>query len=148
MEFSEFIFDLNLLKTIKNRLKRGYIFARDPHGCDVARKATWQSHTDPRECLRGTEVTRGMHIYIYSNIRVIVYISIPIIGITLTLYIGVPYIPDESLLFLPYGTKFHSSILFQATWIKREASDRTHADHRALMQWTRGPPDHRSTHVC
>ena len=38
---------------------------RDPHGCDVARKVTWQSHTDPRERLRGAEVTR-VHIYIYS----------------------------------------------------------------------------------
>ena len=37
-----------------------------PRGCDVAHKATWQSHTDPRERLRGVEVTRGKHIYIYS----------------------------------------------------------------------------------
>ena len=47
-EFSEIIFDLNLLKTIKKRIKRGFIFARDPRGCNVARKATWQSHAGPR----------------------------------------------------------------------------------------------------
>ena len=41
MEFYEFIFDLNLLKKIKKRLKRGLIFTQVPRGCDVARKATW-----------------------------------------------------------------------------------------------------------
>ena len=66
LEFSEFIFYLKLLKTIKNSTKTGFIFAWDPRGCDVARKATWQSHADPRERLRGADVTRGMHIYIYS----------------------------------------------------------------------------------
>ena len=29
----------------KKKLKKG---ARDPRGCDVARKATWQRHADPR----------------------------------------------------------------------------------------------------
>ena len=29
----------------KKKLKKG---ARDPRGCDVARKATWQRHVDPR----------------------------------------------------------------------------------------------------
>ena len=49
----------------------------DPRGCDVARKATWQSHVGPRECLRGAEVTRGMHyLYILVLYRVIVHISI------------------------------------------------------------------------
>ena len=42
MKFSEFIFDLSLLKTIKNDKKVVYC-PRDPRGCDVARKATWQS---------------------------------------------------------------------------------------------------------
>ena len=46
--------------------KRGFIFARDPRGCDVAGKATWQSHANPRKRLHGAEVTRDMHIYIYS----------------------------------------------------------------------------------
>ena len=55
-----------MLKIIFNKQKNGYIFARDPRGCNVARKAMWQSHAGPRECLRGAEVTHGMHIYIYS----------------------------------------------------------------------------------
>ena len=53
------------IKNNSKRAKRGYIFARDPHGCDVACKATWQSHADPRERLPGVDVTR-VHIYIYS----------------------------------------------------------------------------------
>ena len=32
--------------------------AWDPHGCHIARKATWQHHADPRERLRGTNVVR------------------------------------------------------------------------------------------
>ena len=54
-----------VLKTMKKWQKRGYFIARDPCGCDVARKATWQSHADPREHLHGADVTR-VHIFIYS----------------------------------------------------------------------------------
>ena len=44
--FNDFIFYLNRFKINKNKKK---IFcARDPRGCDVARKATWQRHADPR----------------------------------------------------------------------------------------------------
>ena len=78
-DFSGFIFDLNILKTIKN-IKKGFNFARDPRGCNVACKATWQSHAGPRKRLRGAEVTRGM-LFIYTrNIRFIIHISLPIIG--------------------------------------------------------------------
>ena len=55
-----------MIKKIKKWAKMGFIFARDPRGCYVACKATWQSQADPRERLRGAEVTRDMHIYIYS----------------------------------------------------------------------------------
>ena len=58
-------FRFKSLKIIKKRIKRGYIFVRDPRECDMACKATWQSHVDPRERVRGTELTRGF-IYIYS----------------------------------------------------------------------------------
>ena len=56
-EFSIFrdffwIFLINfMILNIKNDLnkgKKGDISVRDPHGCDVARKATWQRHTGPR----------------------------------------------------------------------------------------------------
>ena len=80
LKFSKFIFDLNLLKTIKKMIKRGFIFTRDPRGCDVARKATWQSHAGPRERMRGAEVTRGHYLYLIVIYRVIVHISLPIIG--------------------------------------------------------------------
>ena len=32
--------------------------AWDPGGCDMARKATWQHHADPRERLRSAAVAR------------------------------------------------------------------------------------------
>ena len=57
MDFSGFILDFKSIKTIKIN-KKGLFFVRDPRGCDVARKATWQNQVDPRERLRGAEVTR------------------------------------------------------------------------------------------
>ena len=63
-DFSEFILEFKSLKVIKKLIKRGVLFARDPCGCDMARKATWQSHTNPHERLHGAEVTH-VHIYIY-----------------------------------------------------------------------------------
>ena len=64
MNLFKYIFDFKSIKTIKNKQK-GLLITRGPRGCDVARKATWQSHADPRERLRGAEVTR-VCIYIYS----------------------------------------------------------------------------------
>ena len=42
--FYDFIFDFNN-KKINKKIKK---WARGPRGCDVARKATWQHHVDPR----------------------------------------------------------------------------------------------------
>ena len=42
--FYYFIFDFKPIFLNKNIKK----WARDPRGCDVARKATWQRHADPR----------------------------------------------------------------------------------------------------
>ena len=50
-------------KIIK-KLKRGFNFARDPRGCDVACNATWQSHADPCERLRG-DGGDTWHAYLY-----------------------------------------------------------------------------------
>ena len=44
MDFSDFIFYLKMFKINKKSAKS----ARVPRGCDVAHKATWQSHADPR----------------------------------------------------------------------------------------------------
>ena len=52
-DFFEFILDFKSIKTIKIKAKKGFIFARDPRGCDVACKATWQSHANLRDRLRG-----------------------------------------------------------------------------------------------
>ena len=68
-EFLEIFLNLfkifKVLKSIKNAKKEGSFIAWDPRGCDVAWRAMWQSHADPRECQRGADVTR-VHIYIYS----------------------------------------------------------------------------------
>ena len=54
-DFSEFFLIFNDFIFYLNRFKKIYIYiyiyifcARDPRGCDVARKATWQRHADPR----------------------------------------------------------------------------------------------------
>ena len=61
-KFSDFIF---YLKMFKNKLKIAKS-ARVPRGCDVARKATWQSHADPRS----TRTWRVLYIlYIYYLYR-------------------------------------------------------------------------------
>ena len=63
----------NVKNNYKKR-KKGGIFARDPHGCDVARKATWQHHAGPR----GAYAARCDVYIIYTLLlRVIVHISIP-----------------------------------------------------------------------
>ena len=73
----------------------------------MARKATWQCHADPRECLRGT----GDVIFILTRISmIIVHISIRYIGFTLTPIISSPYIPMILHLFLRVG--LCPSILF------------------------------------
>ena len=51
-----------LFKNIKKIIKK---WARDPRGCDVARKATWQRHADSRSAYVA-------HIYYY--IIIIIYI--------------------------------------------------------------------------
>ena len=45
--FSKLILRFLMIKTITIKAKMGFIFARDPRGCDVARKATWQRHAGP-----------------------------------------------------------------------------------------------------
>ena len=44
----------------KKREKRGLIIARVPCGCDVACKATWQSHAGPRSAY-----VAHVHIYLF-----------------------------------------------------------------------------------
>ena len=46
----------------KKKSKKGHIIARVPHGCDVARKATWQSHAGPRSAY----VAHNTYIFIYT----------------------------------------------------------------------------------
>ena len=73
-----------MIKKIKKRAKTSFIFVQDPRGCDVARKATWQSHAGPRERLRGAEVTR-VYINIYHNYKGYSTYKHSVLGIILTL---------------------------------------------------------------
>ena len=54
-DFSDLNFYVKTIKNNKNNKKKG---PRGPRGCDVARKATWQRHADPRS------PSRGAYIYI------------------------------------------------------------------------------------
>ena len=77
----------------------------------------------PTRRLRG-DVTYALFIYI----RVIVHISLPIIGNMLTHIFDVPYKPDAFLLFYPGGTKFPKVLNAQDTWRKVD---------RQIERWTK-----------
>ena len=70
---------------------------RVPRGCDVAHKATWQSHAGPRERLRGEEVTRRLYLYLHIYFHYSTY-SLPLISRDLlTLLTTAPYKPVDLL---------------------------------------------------
>ena len=60
--FSEFISILNNKNELKND-KSFLFFARVPHGCDVALRATWQRHAGPRGAYAAY---RYIYHYLYS----------------------------------------------------------------------------------
>ena len=62
------------IKNDLNKGKKGDISARDPRGCDVARKATWQRHAGPRG-----DVTRIIFTYIGDIIYIVFHLSEEII---------------------------------------------------------------------
>ena len=56
-DFFQIFLNLFSIFNVKNNLKmakKGVYFRAGPRGCDMALRATWQSHTDPRECLHST----------------------------------------------------------------------------------------------
>ena len=50
----------------KKIIKKCLNFARAPRGCDVARKATWQRHADPRSAYMAHDI---YFIYIIVNVK-------------------------------------------------------------------------------
>ena len=58
-DFFRFNFDLNKIKMNKKGAKS----ARVPRGCDMARKATWQSHANP--CNAYVALYTYIFIYLY-----------------------------------------------------------------------------------
>ena len=52
------------------------LYRAGPHGCDVARKATWLCHVDACDSLRGVDVDAS---YIYSIYFNIIYMGPPCI---------------------------------------------------------------------
>ena len=111
-DFYEFIFDFSKnLKRLKKG-KKGLFFTRVSRGCDVARKATWQSHAAPT----------WRDIYIYLLIWFMIY-SLPLIGRELLPPItAAPYKPVGFPKFTLCGTNLLISCKIDR-WIKaRDAS--------------------------
>ena len=88
-----------LFKTIKN-MKKGCIFRASRRGCDVARKATWQSHTDSLKCLRGTDVTYTYLTYYIDDYSTYKH---PYIGFKLTVTSVLPFKCTILFIFLRVG---------------------------------------------
>ena len=75
-----------------------------------------------------------MALFIFTCIyRVIVHISLPIIGNTLTPLFRTLHKPDGILLFFSCGTKFHTEFNVQVTWPITVHQIRQSADHRASI---------------
>ena len=58
--FPDFLIFIFYLKPFLKKIKNVLVCARDPLGCDVALRATWQRHADPRSAY----VARLIYIYI------------------------------------------------------------------------------------
>ena len=106
----------------------------DPRGCDVARKATWQSHADP--CSAPTWRYIYIIIYIYINV---LCPSLYGKGHTRIGSSGVinPTIPS---LFFSVGLT-HTLFTLQVTWTRAERRIEGAIKRRASIGWTNGPPD-------
>ena len=52
---------------LKINIKKKVKSARGPRGCDVARKATWQSHADPRSAPTWRDIYFIFIYHIYIN---------------------------------------------------------------------------------
>ena len=82
--------DLNFyLKTLKINIKK-VKSARGPRGCDVARKATWQSHADPRSAPTWRDIYL---IFIIYSIKV--FFVLPYMGRVIPIETVGYYIPDS-----------------------------------------------------
>ena len=110
--------------------------------CGTRVDATW--HARPRGSATQAHVApmRRCDICIIDiYIWVIVHISLPIIGNTLTHIFDVPYNPDSFLLFYPCGTKFHRVLNAHDTWLKGKRRIKRSIHRHAWIAWTRCPPD-------
>ena len=66
----EIIFEFITLK----KWQKGCIYPASPRGCDVARKAMWLGHADPREPLRGAGMTQ-VHVFLILYLLYILFYS-------------------------------------------------------------------------
>ena len=129
-------FRFKSFKIIKKRIKRGFIFARVTCGCDVARKATWQSHAGPHEHLCGAEVTHGQYLYLSYIGFIGRQIINPLIRRPL-------YTREFPFIFTvwDYVPRF---VLNEGDVDQREESDQGRDDWHAWIPWTKSPPNHQS----
>ena len=110
-QFFLFYFRFLVIKLNKN-IKKG---ARGPRGCDVARKATWQRHVDPRSAPTWREYILYYIILIYiKGVFVLPYMgrAIPLETVGL-------FKPDSFSNIFPCGTNPHL-LTFQVTWHDRD----------------------------
>ena len=139
LEFSEFIFDLNLLKTIKND-KKGVYFRAGP---------TWvrrgmQGHVaEPRGPTRAPAWSGG-DTWHYLYLIVLIYgystYSLPIIERELLTLTSVTCYKRDRFLNLLHVRLIPLFQVRPNVGLKRLM-------HRASIRWTRGPSDHRTMHV-
>ena len=113
-------------------------FARDPYGCDVARKATWQSHAGPRSAYAAR---CDMYIIYILLLRVIVHISIPYFELANPSYLS--HLINQFIFFnfLSVGLSSTRKFKLQVTWPKEEPWIKRQNDQSVWIAWTRGPPE-------
>ena len=121
-EFSMILFSIFNNKKINKKIKK---WARGPRGCDVARKATWQRHVDPRSA-------PTWHEYIlYSIILIYINGSYPYKTVGL-------FKPDGFIIIFRVGLKIFLTYL-AGDVARRRASDRRRA---LISRVDRVSPDH------
>ena len=117
----------------KKKSKKGLLIARVPRGCDVARKATWQSHAGPRSAYMA-------YTYIFIYYHKYNGFSAFLIGEGYSTHIIVgPYKPDDLFYPFPCGTNPHDVLNTQVTWLDEERRIKWMIDRHASIEWTRGP---------
>ena len=106
-----------MIKIIKTKAKMGFIFARDPRGCDKACKAIWQRHAGPCSAYA---VRCDVYIIYILLLRVIVHISIMYSKLANPSYSS--HLINQIIFFdfLRVGVSSTRFLKMQMTWLNEE----------------------------